>query len=293
MSVLSFDPQTTHIQQFHQLLIAAVSPRPIAFVSTVDTEGVANLAPYSFFNVFSSNPPILVFSASRRVRDNTTKDTLANIQETGECVVNIVSHDIVRRMSLTSVNFPKGVSEFVKGGLTPLAADLVRPARVAESFVQMECHVDQILPLGTEGGAGNLIICRVLRLHVQESVMDAEQKRIDQRKVDTIGRLSGEFYTRAHGDALFELARAERPVVIGFDALPASIVKSPVLTGEEIAHFAALTALPTAEEVDLWKIENSFDPTQARETWHTLAKAHLQNGDVATAINMLLAADGG
>jgi hypothetical protein len=184
------------------------------------------------------------------------------------------------------------VSEFAKGGFTPLPSDLVKPARVAESPVQMECHVDQIIPLGTEGGAGNLIICRVLRLHVQESVMSADHSRIDQRKIDTIGRLSGEFYTRAHGDALFELARAERPVVIGFDSLPTSIVESPVLTGEEIAHFAALTSLPTTEDVDMWKTETNFDPTLPLDTWHTRAKSHLQNGDVATAIKMLLAADG-
>ena len=181
----------------HQFLLGAVSPRPIAFVSTVDAAGVVNLAPYSFFNAFSSAPPIVVFSSNRRGSDGSKKDTLRNIEATMECVINVVSHDIVRQMAIASVDFPSGESEFSKSGLTPMAADLVRAPRVRESPVQMECKVLQIIPLGESGGAGNLIVCQVVLMHVAEEIMTGN--RIDPEKIDLVGRMGRHYYSRAKG----------------------------------------------------------------------------------------------
>ena len=293
--MLVIDPQTTPTPDLHQFLVSSVAPRPIAFVSTVDTEGVPNLAPYSFFNAFSSNPPILVFSSNRRVQDGTVKDTLTNIEETRECVINVVSHNIAQQMSLTSVNFPKNVSEFDKSGLTPIASDLVRPYRVAESPVQMECRVEQILPLGTEGGAGHLIVCRVVRMHIAEAVLDAEKRRIDPHKIDLVGRMGRFYYTRASGNAVFEIAQTERPLVLGFDNLPDSILKSEVLTGSNIAQIAALTELPTEADIlamqrDV-RVQKSVVGGNKVRALHLLAQEALQKGNVAEGVKLALLAD--
>lgn len=293
--MLVIDPQTTPTPDLHQFMVSSVAPRPIAFVSTVDTEGVANLAPYSFFNAFSSNPPILVFSSNRRVQDGTTKDTLTNIEATRECVINVVSHNIAQQMSLTSVNFPSNVSEFDKAGLTPIASDLVRPFRVAESPVQMECRVEQILPLGTEGGAGHLIVCRVVRMHISESVLDSEKRRIDPHKIDLVGRLGRFYYTRASGNAIFEIAQTERPLVLGFDNLPDSILKSEVLTGSNIAQIAALIELPAEADILAMKrdvrVQKSVVSGNKVRALHLLAQEALQKGNVAEGVKLALLAD--
>lgn len=293
--MLVIDPQTTPISDLHQFMVSSVAPRPIAFVSTVDTEGVANLAPYSFFNAFSSNPPILVFSSNRRVQDGTTKDTLTNIEATRECVINVVSHNIAQQMSLTSVNFPSDVSEFDKAGLTPIASDLVRPFRVAESPVQMECRVEQILPLGTEGGAGHLIVCRVVRMHISEAVLDSEKRRIDPHKIDLVGRLGRFYYTRASGNAIFEIAQTERPLVLGFDNLPDSILKSEVLTGSNIAQIAALIELPAEADILAMKrdvrVQKSVVSGNKVRALHLLAQEALQKGNVAEGVKLALLAD--
>lgn len=293
--MLVIDPQTTPIPDLHQFMVSSVAPRPIAFVSTVDTEGVANLAPYSFFNAFSSNPPILVFSSNRRVQDGTTKDTLTNIEATRECVINVVSHNIAQQMSLTSVNFPSDVSEFDKAGLTPIASDLVRPFRVAESPVQMECRVEQILPLGTEGGAGHLIVCRVVRMHISEAVLDSEKRRIDPHKIDLVGRLGRFYYTRASGNAIFEIAQTERPLVLGFDNLPDSILKSEVLTGSNIAQIAALIELPAEADILAMKrdvrVQKSVVSGNKVRALHLLAQEALQKGNVAEGVKLALLAD--
>jgi flavin reductase (DIM6/NTAB) family NADH-FMN oxidoreductase RutF len=282
--MIKIDPQTTPIPDFYQFMIAAIAPRPIAFVSTVDDEGLPNLAPFSFFNAFSSNPPIFVFSAARRVREGTTKDTLSNIEDTMECVINVVSYDIVHQMTLTSINYPKGTSEFTKAGLTPIPSDLVKPFRVKESPVQFECRVNQIIPLGTEGGAGHLIICQVLRMHVSEKVMDDDKKRIDPQKINLVGRLGRSFYTRTTGNATFEIARAERPLAIGFDGLPKSILKSDVLTGNNIAQIGSLVELPTKEEVLAIKKDNRIQKAlfsgNILRGLHLLAQEELQKGNV-------------
>jgi flavin reductase (DIM6/NTAB) family NADH-FMN oxidoreductase RutF len=246
---MTIDPQTASALDFYQFMIASVAPRPIAFVSTVDGEGNPNLAPFSFFNAFSAKPPILVFATSRRMRDNTTKDTLSNVEATRECVINMVSYNIAGQMSLTSVNYPKGVSEFEKAGLTPVPSDIVKAYRVKEAPVQFECTVEQILPLGTEGGAGCLIVCRILRMHIDDNILDKDGKRIDPHKIDLVGRLGRSYYTRASGDAIFEMAKGELPIPLGFDNLPENIVRSTVLTGNTIAHIASLVELPAKEDI--------------------------------------------
>jgi flavin reductase (DIM6/NTAB) family NADH-FMN oxidoreductase RutF len=293
--MIRIDPQTTSTPDFYQFLIGSVAPRPIAFVSTVDKEGNNNLAPFSFFNAFSSKPPIVVFSVGKRVQDGSTKDTLSNVEETMECVINMVSHSIVRQMTLTSVNYPKGVNEFEKAGLTPLASDMVRPFRVKESPVQLECRVDRILPLGTEGGAGCLIICNVLCIHISEDVLDTDKRRIDPQKIDLVGRLGRAYYTRANGDAIFEIVQPERPIVLGYDGLPLSIRQSEVLTGNNIAQIASLVALPLKEDILLLKKDNRVQKIlysgNILRGLHLLAQEELQKGNTETGAKLALLGD--
>lgn len=241
--MLSIDPSKIPTKDLHQYILGAVSPRPIAFASTISTEGVPNLAPYSFFNAFSSNPPILIFSSNRRVSNNTTKDTLKNVEDTGEVVINVVPHAIVRQMALASIEYGPEVNEFVKSGLTPLPSERVRPFRVAESPVQMECTVEKILPLGENGGAGNLIICRIVRMHISESVLN-EKGRIDPHKIDLMGRMGRFYYVRASGAAVEEIVQEVTSLGIGFDGLPKTLLHSKVLTGNNLGQLASLTALP-------------------------------------------------
>ena len=216
MSIKSINPQDIPTADMHQYLLSAVAPRPIAFVSTVDEAGNANLAPYSFFNAFSSNPPILVFSSNRRVKNNTTKDTLHNVTATREAVINVISHSIVRQAALAACEYAHDVDEFVKAGFTKLPSEVVKAYRVAEAPVQMECIINDIIPLGEHGGAGNLIICEVVRFHVHESVLD-ERGKIDQQKIDLMGRMGRIFYVRASGEAIFPIAQPVEPLGMGFD----------------------------------------------------------------------------
>ena len=245
----TIDPRHTPTRDLHQYIVGTVGPRPIAFVSTLDTEGRANVAPYSFFNAFSSNPPIVVFSSNRRVADNTTKDTLANVRATGECVINAVNHAIVRQMAVASVEWPHEVSEFDAAGLTPLASDTVRAFRVAESPAQLECKVRDIVTLGDQGGAGHLVICDVWRLHVREDVIDARD-RIDPHRLDLMGRLGRSYYVRASGDAVFPIVQPVLGPAIGWPALPERLRNSTVLTGNDLGRLAGAKALPSDDEVD-------------------------------------------
>ncbi len=242
------DPQTAPRFDFHQLIVGAIGPRPIAFVSTMDAAGNPNLAPYSFFNAFSSNPPMLVFSSNRRVADNTTKDTLANVRETGEVVINAVNYNMVRQMAVASVQFPKGVSEFEKSGLTPIPSDLVKPFRVKESPVQMECKVTEVITLGDKGGAGHLILCEMLRMHIDEEVLD-ERGRINPHKLDLMGRLGRSYYVRASGSAILTIVQAVETMVIGYDALPPSVKFSRIFSGNNLGQLAGLHVAPREEEV--------------------------------------------
>jgi flavin reductase (DIM6/NTAB) family NADH-FMN oxidoreductase RutF len=246
------DPKEIATKDLHQFILGSIAPRPIAFVSTIDENGVPNLAPYSFFNAFSSNPPILVFSSNRRVGNNTTKDTLHNIEMTRECVIHVVTHEIVRQMTLTSIDYSAETDEFVKGGFTPLPSDLVRPFRVKESPVHYECKVSEIIPLGTHGGAGHLIICEVLRMHIDDRIID-ENGRIDPDKIDLMGRMGRAYYVRASGDAIETYFQPFDSKAIGFDALPEQIRKSKWLSGNEIAEIASITEIP---EFDIAKSES-------------------------------------
>lgn len=245
--MLTIDPKEIATKDLHQFMLAAVAPRPIAFASTIGLDGISNLAPYSFFNAFSSNPPIVIFSSNRRVANNTTKDTLKNVQDTGEVVINVVSHSIVRQMAITSVEFGPEVNEFVKAGFTPLPSELIRPYRVAESPVQMECKVEQIIPLGEGGGAGNLIVCRIVLMHISEAVLN-DKGRIDPHKIDLMGRMGRFYYARASGAAIEEIVQEVNVMVVGFDGLPTAIRHSKILTGNNLGQLAGLTALPSLEE---------------------------------------------
>jgi flavin reductase (DIM6/NTAB) family NADH-FMN oxidoreductase RutF len=249
------DPKEIPTRDLHQFLLGSVAPRPIAFVSTIDENGVPNLAPYSFFNAFSSNPPILVFSSNRRVTNNTTKDTLANVRASGEAVINVVNYAIVRQMAVTSVEFDSGVSEFEKAGLTPIPADLVRPPRVKESPVNMECKVKEVITLGEHGGAGHLVICEVLRMHISDDVVD-DRNRIDPHKIDLMGRMGRAYYVRASGSAVHTIVQAVTEMVIGWDALPESARSSTVLTGNALGQLAGLKEVPASTSLDQLLADN-------------------------------------
>ena len=242
-------PGNIPTKDFHQFLLGCVAPRPIAFVSTLNEKGEPNLAPYSFFNAFSSNPPIVVFSSNRRVSNNTTKDTLHNIQTTKEAVINMVNYNIVRQMAVTSVEFEAGISEFQKSGLTPIEADEVKPFRVKESPAHLECKVQEIITLGEHGGAGHLIICKVVKMHIDENVID-DNNRINPHKIDLMGRMGRAYYCRASGSAIHTVVQAVTKVTIGYDALPNSIKYSDILTGNDIGLMAGLTMPPSEEEIE-------------------------------------------
>ena len=230
--MLSINPEGVGVPKLHQYMLGAVGPRPIAFASTIDAKGRPNLSPFSFFNAFGSNPPTLIFSPARRGRDNTVKHTYNNVKATGEVVINVVSYNMVQQTSLSSTEYPEGVNEFEKAGFTMLDSELVRPFRVAESPVQFECRVKQVIELGDQGGAGNLVICEILRMHVREEVLD-EDGMIDQRKIDLVARMGGNWYTRA-APGLFEVPKPLTRLGIGVDAIPAEIRESRVLTGNDL-----------------------------------------------------------
>jgi len=293
--MLSFNPKDIPTKDLHQYLLGSVAPRPIAFASTIDKDGNPNIAPYSFFNAFSSNPPILVFSSNRKVADNTTKDTLHNVEETGEVVINVVNYAIVRQMAVTSISFPTDVSEFEKSGLTPIPSDEVKPFRIKESPVQMECKVRDIITLGDQGGAGHLIICDVVRMHIAKDVID-DRNRIDPHKIDLMGRMGRAYYVRASGDAIQTIVQPVMQVTIGYDQLPEHIKNSSILSANNLGQLAGIPQLPNAESVVAFKNENdavadilkSENPNIAL---HELAKKVLdESDDRDTAIKALLLA---
>jgi flavin reductase (DIM6/NTAB) family NADH-FMN oxidoreductase RutF len=232
--------------KLHQYLLGSVAPRPICFASTVNMRGEVNLSPYSFFNVFGSNPTTLIFSPSRKVRDNTLKHTLENIYETREVVINTVNFSMVQQMSLSSCEYPKGVDEFVKSGFNKLPSEKVRPPRVAESPVQLECKVRDIIETGSEGGAGNLVICEVLLMHLNENILN-EQGQIDPHKIDLVSRMGGDYYCRASGAAVFTVPKPNTQLGIGVDGLPESIRLSKILTGNHLGMLANFTEIPLAD----------------------------------------------
>ncbi len=246
--MLSIDPKEIATRDLHQFILGSVAPRPIAFASTIDEKGIVNLAPFSFFNAFSSNPPILVFSSNRRVENNTTKDTLHNIIANKEVVINVVNYNIVRQMAIASVEYPPHVDEFTKAGLTAIPSDTIRPPRVLESPVQMECKVKDIITLGEEGGAGHLIICEVTKMHIAKAILD-DRNRIDPQKIDLVARMGKTYYARIKGDCIFDLHQAVNEIPIGFDNLPLSLKTSKVFTGYDLGVFASKLKFPNQEEI--------------------------------------------
>jgi len=288
--MVSFDPKTLSTAKLHSHLLTAVAPRPIAFASTIDLDGKPNLSPFSYFNVFSSNPPILVFSPARRVRNNTTKHTLENTKLTKEVVINVVSYDIVQQMSLSSTEYGDGVNEFDKAGLTMLESDLIKPFRVAESPVQFECKVNEIISLGQEGGAGNLIICEVIKFHVSEDVLDGDGNII-QEKLDLVARAGGSYYSRAK-KGFFEIPKPLSTLGIGVDAMPEHVKNSMVLTGNDLGMLGNVEALPEREHIDEF-IKNVSErypniKEKSHHEKHKIARNYLSYGDVDSAWKLLL-----
>ena len=284
--MLSLDPKELLVPKLHSYLLGAIAPRPIAFASTMDADGNPNLSPFSFFNVFGANPPMLIFSPARSVRGNKTKHTLDNAEETKEVVINVVNYDIVQQMSLSSTMYPKGVNEFVKAGFTMLPSDEVKPFRVAESPVQFECKVTDIIYTGTEGGAGNLIVCEVVKLHINEDVL-AEDGSIDQYKIDLVARAGGSYYSRAR-DGFFEIPKPIATLGIGVDQIPAEIKNSTILTGNNLGMLGNVEQLPTDEAVNNFAKEHPTYVSFSIEKKHTFAQEYLQKNDVESAWKVLL-----
>jgi flavin reductase (DIM6/NTAB) family NADH-FMN oxidoreductase RutF len=280
--MFTIDPKETPIQLLHQYLLGAVGPRPICFASTVDAQGNHNLAPFSFFNVFSAKPPIAIFSPNLSGRTGQAKDTHLNIKEVPECVINIVNYNMVHQMSLASSPFKKGVSEFEKAGFTPIDSDLVKPMRVKESPVQLECKVFEVKEIGN----CNLVMCEIVKIHIDESVLN-EQKLIDQQKIDLVARMGGNWYCRAHGDALFEIEKPITTIGIGFDNIPASIKSSAVLTGNNLGQLGNIEVLPTKDEIENFKNTMTISFSNEAEK-HQYAKALLELNKVHEAWCILL-----
>ena len=285
------DLKTVEKQYYLQHVVA---PRPVCFASTIDKDGNVNLSPFSFFNLFSSNPPIVIFSPARRIRNNTIKHTLENVMEVPEVVINIVTYEMVHQVSLASCEFPREVNEFAKAGFTSEPATLVKPPMVKESKVKMECEVIEIKPLGTEGGAGNLVICEVIRMHIDDSLLD-ENKKIDQRKIHHIARLGGDWYCKVDETNLFMIPKPNTELGIGVDALPESIRNSEILTGNDLGHLANVREMPVIEpSFDDAHLKNiiqyySMNPDEMEKELHAYAKKLLVEGKVKEAWQVLLA----
>ncbi len=252
---ITIDPKELKIPDLHQTLLGLVSPRPIAFASTRDKEGNPNLAPFSFFNVFSSNPPTVIFSPNRSGKTGKNKDTIHNLMDTMEVVINMVNFDIVQQMNVTACEYPAEINEFIKSGLTPIESDLVKPFRVKESPAQLECKVEQIITLGSQGGSGNLVVCRVLKIHIDENIIH-EKYKIDPHKIDLVARMGADFYCRASGNAVFEVPKPNQKMGIGFDNLPDFIKLHNELTGNELGQLANLEKLPSSEDIQSFIKEN-------------------------------------
>lgn len=288
----TIDPSTIPHPELHRLMLGAIAPRPIAFASTVDAEGNPNLSPFSFFNAFGVNPSTLIFSPSRRGHANTTKDTYNNIRQVPEVVINAVTYSMVEQASLASTEYPKGVNEFIKAGFTQLASDKVRPYRVAESPVQWECKVRQVIETGSGGGAANLIICEILLVHINEDVLDAHGQ-IDTRAIDLVGRMGGNFYVRANRDSLFEVEKPLQKPAIGIDSLPFHLKNSPLLTGNELGKLGSSESIPGEEELaaaaqtpEIREIlDNQIITLDARlEKLHLLVREQLSKGNKREAL---------
>ncbi|EOZ96912.1 Nitrilotriacetate monooxygenase component B [Indibacter alkaliphilus LW1] len=292
----SINPKEISTPELHGYLLGAIAPRPIAFASTVDRNGNVNLSPFSFFNVFGSNPPVLIFSPARRVRDNTTKHSLENVKEVAEVVINIVNYRMVEQMSLASTEYEKGVNEFIKSGFKEEKSLLVKPPRVKEAPVSFECKVLQILPIGENGGAANLVICEVIMIHLNENILD-DNRKIDPFKLDGVARMGGDWYCRANGDALFEIPKPIRNKGIGVDVIPESIKNSMVLTGNNLGRLGNVESIPSDSDVSeygktpviqelLQRFKNDYEGLEFH--LHQMAQEKLLEGEVEEAWKILL-----
>ena len=284
--MLSINPKEVSTGKLHGYLLGAVAPRPIAFASTIDADGNPNLSPFSFFNVFGSNPPIMIFSPARRVRNNTTKHTLENALATKEVVINVVNYAIVQQMSLSSTEYPEGVNEFEKAGFTMLASDKIKPFRVAESPVQFECKVKDVIFTGDEGGAGNLIVCEVVKIHISDDVLD-ESGAIDQYKIDLVARAGGSYYSRAR-EGFFEIPKPISTLGIGVDAIASEIRNSTILTGNNLGMLGNVDQLPIEATVNNFGKEHPKFIGLETTKKHTFAQEFLKKNDVESAWNVLL-----
>jgi len=288
--MISFEPKELSVAKLHGYLLSAIAPRPIAFASTINAKGNPNLSPFSFFNVFSANPPILIFSPARRVKNNTTKHTLENVNQVNEVVINVVNFDIVQQASLSSTEYPEGVNEFDKAGLTMLKSDIVKPFRVAESPVQFECKVNDVIALGNEGGAGNLVICEAVKLHISNEVLN-DDNSINQEQLDLVARAGGSYYNRAN-KGFFEIPKPISTLGIGVDAMPEHVKNSMILTGNDLGVLGNVDALPTQKAINAFVDDVSerypnIKGTTHREK-HKLAQNYLSYGDVESAWKLLL-----
>jgi flavin reductase (DIM6/NTAB) family NADH-FMN oxidoreductase RutF len=295
--MLSLDPKDLKIPVLHSYLLHAVAPRPIAFASTMDKDGNVNLSPFSFFNVFSAAPPVVIFSPARSGRTGQTKNTFDNVKENPEVVINMVNYDLVHQASLTSAEYPKGVNEFIKAGLTEIPSVKIKPPRVKESPVQLECVVKNIIELGQNGGAGNLVICEVVMMHIHEEILDPETKMIDQQKIDLVSRLGADWYGRASGSSLFRLSKPLTTIGIGVDGIPQHIRYSKVLTGNHLGQLGNVPVLPTNEEVQHYKTSGAIlevfqdygkDHERLDDHLHHIAARLLDLGKVEEAWKVLL-----
>ncbi len=291
----TYNPADLKVMELQGLLQGAIAPRPICLASTIDADGNVNLSPFSILNMFSTKPPILIFSPARRGRDNTTKHTLENVHEVKEVCINIVNYAMVQQTSLSSTEYGKNVNEFVKAGFTAEPSVTIKPPRVKESPVQLECIVNQIVPLGTEGGAGNLVICEVKLIHVNTDVLNAVGK-IDQQKIDLVARLGGDWYARAHGDALFEVPKPLTTLGMGVDALPDELKNSKILTGNNLGMLGNTEILPDASDIEVYKRMNkellhahqTLIGDELIEAKHKIAHDLLEKKEVESAWKVLL-----
>jgi len=294
--MLTIDTSETKNPKLHHYLLGAVGPRPICFASTIDKDGNRNLAPFSFFNVFSSNPPIAVFSPARSGRTGIQKDTYNNVKEVPEVVINIVNYNMVHQMSLTSSPYEPGEDEFIKSGLTPVESEVIKPWRVKESPVQMECKVNEVIELGDNGGAGNLIVCEILKIHINESILD-ENEVIDQKKIDLVARMGGNWYCRADENSMFEIAKPITTLGIGVDAIPEEVKNSSVFSFNDIGQLGGIEQFPNETDVNDYKlielsdlfVELEGDQKKLELELHKLAKQLLKENKLEDAWKTILA----
>jgi flavin reductase (DIM6/NTAB) family NADH-FMN oxidoreductase RutF len=294
--MLTINPKEVATSVLHSYLVGAVAPRPIAFASTIDKEGNPNLAPFSFFNVFSANPPIVIFSPARSGRTGITKHTHDNIKENPEVVINVVNYDMVQQTSLASTEYPKGINEFTKAGFTPVASEMVKPFRVKESPAQLECIVKQVIELGDKPGAGNLVICEVVLMHINENILDTN-KQIDPNKIDLVARLGNNWYSRTNGNALFEVAKPLQNLGIGIDSIPEFIRKSTILSANNLGQLGNIEKIPTESEVVAYKNSDAKNEAiklygqnlnNTQEQLQHVAKGLLEENKVEEAWKVLL-----